>query len=397
MDRLISTIRRYSWGSTTALPELTGVEPDGTPQAELWMGAHPAAPSLVERGGELQPLDRVIEEAPAAELGEPVLRRFGPRLPFLLKLLAADAPLSLQVHPDLAEAAAGHARENARGIPVDAPHRNYPDGNHKPEMIVALSSFDGLCGFREVRECADVLSALRVDGLRHHVAALRSAPEELALRQVFSAFLAEGPSLVEEVTRAVAREARGDGPLRAAFAVYDSLARAHPGDPGLLPALMLNHFRLAPGEGLCLGAGIPHAYVRGLGVEVMAGSDNVLRCGLTSKHVDPQELLRVVRFSAYGLRVLRPTATSGGEEVFASFVDDFQLSVVRPGVRREAVALGSLAPQILVCTAGTVSVTGPEGELVLPAGSAVYVPAGESVTVTGRGTAFRATVDVSFP
>lgn len=394
---MISTIRRHSWGSTTALPELTGVEPDGTPQAELWMGAHPTAPSLIERDGKLQPLNRVVENAPAAELGEPVLRRFGPRLPFLLKLLAADAPLSLQVHPGLAEAAAGHARENAHRVPLDAPHRNYPDGNHKPEMIVALSSFDGLCGFREVRDCADVLSALELDSLRQHIGVLRSAPEESALGQVFSAFLSEGPSLVEEVTRAVTREARSGGPLREVFAVYDSIATAHPGDAGLLPALMLNHFRLAPGEGLYLGAGIPHAYVRGLGVEVMAASDNVLRCGLTSKHVDPQELLRVIRFSAHRLRVLRPTATADGEEVFASPVDDFQLSVVRPGARQGAVTLGSLAPQILVCTAGTVTVTGPAGELEVPVGSAVYVPVGEPVTVAGRGTAFRATVDVSFP
>ncbi|MFC8533536.1 mannose-6-phosphate isomerase, class I [Streptomyces sp. NPDC057249] len=397
MDRMINTIRNYSWGSTTAIAELTGVEPDGAPQAEQWMGAHPTAPSIVRRRGASRPLDQVIEEEPAAELGEHVLRRFGPRLPFLLKLLAAEAPLSLQVHPDLAGAAAGHKRENAQGVPLDAPHRNYPDSNHKPEMIVALGPFEGLCGFRTPSDCAGLLSALNVDLLDQHCATLRSAPEETALRQVFSAFLAEGPSLVDAITRAVAREARRSGPYQAAFDSYYSIAKAHPGDPGLLPALMLNHFRLAPGEGLFLGAGIPHAYIRGLGVEVMAASDNVLRCGLTSKHVDSQELLRVIAFSAAPVHALRPTATATGEEVFATPVDDFRLSVLRPGRHGGAVKLDAFAPQILLCTAGAVSVTGPEGELPLPVGSSVYAPAGEQVTVTGRGTVYRATVDVSFP
>ncbi|MFD8409646.1 mannose-6-phosphate isomerase, class I [Streptomyces anulatus] len=397
MDRMINTVRHYGWGSVTAIPELAGVEPDGTPQAELWMGAHPTAPSLVQRRGEPQPLDRVIEEGPESELGEPVLRRFGPRLPFLLKLLAAETPLSLQVHPDLAGAAAGFKRENERGIPLDAPHRTYRDGNHKPEMIVALGSFEGLCGFRTARDCAGLLSALNLDRMHRYCTTLRSVPEESALRQVFSAFLTEGPALVNDVTRAVAREAHTAGPYQAAFAGYDSIARAHPADPGLLPALMLNHFRLAPGEGLFLGAGVPHAYIRGLGVEVMAGSDNVLRCGLTTKHVDSQELLRVIAFSAAPVRILRPTATGSGEELFATPVDDFRLSVVRPGSHREAVALDFLAPQILLCTAGTVSVIGPEGEIALPVGSSVYAPAGEPVTVAGDGTVYRATVDVSFP
>ncbi|WP_405902558.1 mannose-6-phosphate isomerase, class I [Streptomyces sp. NBC_00656] len=399
MDHMINTVRQYNWGSTTAIAQLTGVEPDGTPQAELWMGAHPTAPSLVRRHGASRPLNQVIEEGPQAELGDPVLRRFGPRLPFLLKLLAAETPLSLQVHPDLAGAAAGHKHENAQGIPLDAPHRNYPDDNHKPEMIVALGSFEGLCGFRAAPDCAELLDALNVDRIRQYGATLRSEPEESALREVFSAFLSEGASLVDDVARAVAREARNAGPHQAAFCGYDSIAQAHPGDPGLLPALMLNHFRLAPGEGLFLGAGIPHAYIRGLGVEVMAASDNVLRCGLTSKHVDTQELLRVITFQAAPVRVLHPTATdtNSGEATFATPVDDFRLSVVRPDPHRGAVALDSLAPQILLCAAGTVTVTCPEGEIALPVGRSVYAPAGEPVTVAGKGTVYRATVDVSFP
>ncbi|MER7723041.1 mannose-6-phosphate isomerase, class I [Streptomyces sp. NPDC096323] len=387
MDQLVNTIRPYAWGSTTALPALTGTEPDGTPRAELWMGAHPSAPSRVHRGSGPEPLDALIEAAPAAELGEATLRRFGPRLPFLLKLLAADSPLSLQVHPDLAQAAIGFKIEEAQGVPLVAPHRNYRDDNHKPEMIVALSPFDGLCGFRPPAQCADLLDALGLPELAHHAAALRAEPEESALRAVFSAFLAASPDLIDAVTTAVARAARSAGPHRSAFEAYEAVSRAHPGDGGLLAALMLHHVRLAPGEGLFLGAGVPHAYLHGLGVELMAASDNVLRCGLTTKHVDAEELLRVVRFTAAPVRILRPTAR-GGEEVYPAPVDDFRLS----RIRRPGADLDASAPQILVCTRGRIRLTSPSGTLTLQPGDSAYAPAGERLTVSGDGEVFRATV-----
>ncbi|MEU2022237.1 mannose-6-phosphate isomerase, class I [Streptomyces sp. NPDC016469] len=397
MEPLVNTVRPYAWGSTTALPGLLGVAPDGRPQAELWMGAHPGAPSLVRRPEGDLPLDAVIEAAPAAELGDAVLRRFGARLPFLLKLLAADAPLSLQVHPDLAQAAVGFRIENAAAVPLDAPHRNYRDDNHKPEMVVALGEFEGLCGFRTPGECAGLLSALRVAGLDPHCVALRTHPEEEeALRAVFSAFLAPSPALVAAVAEAVAREARSDGPHQKDFALYDRVARAHPGDAGLLAALMLRTVRLAPGEGLFLGAGVPHAYVRGLAVEIMAASDNVLRCGLTAKHVDTAELLRVVRFDAPPVRVVRP-APDGPEEVYPAPVDDFRLSRVRVAEGGPAVVLDATAPHILVCTRGRVRLSGPRGVVPLGAGGSAYAPAGERVAVDGDGELYRATVDTGAP
>ncbi|GGU46772.1 mannose-6-phosphate isomerase, class I [Streptomyces lavendofoliae] len=393
MDLLTNTVQPYAWGSTTALPELMGTPPTGEPQAELWMGAHPAAPSRVERDGHTLPLDRVIAADPARELGSAGLRRFGPRLPFLLKLLAADAPLSLQVHPDLAQAAAGFAVENALGVPVDAPHRNYRDGHHKPEMIVALTPFDGLCGFRAPRGCADLLDRLDVPGLRPFGAALRDGDDEAALREVFTAFLSPPAGLVGEVTGAVAREAAREGPHRADLGAYLAIARAHPGDPGLLGALMLRYVRLAPGEALHLGAGVPHAYLSGLGVEIMASSDNVLRCGLTSKHVDPDELLKVVRFSALPTPVLVPRA-EGDEQVYPAPVDDFRLSrlVLTTPLRPRPLAPG--APQILLCTQGEAHVASAGASLTIGPGRAVYVPAWERVAVSGRGTVFRATVAV---
>ncbi|MEU3992764.1 mannose-6-phosphate isomerase, class I [Streptomyces platensis] len=407
MDRLANTVRPYAWGSTTALPELLGTTPTGEPQAEMWLGAHPGAPSRIDRGAGPVSLAEVIDAAPEAELGADAVRAFGPRLPFLLKLLAAGSPLSLQVHPDRAQAAEGFADEERRGIPIDAGHRNYKDPNHKPELIVALTLFDGLCGFRHPAQAADLLAGLGVDDLKPYVDILRASPEEDALREVLTAVLsAEHHAIAGTVERAaVAADqlAAQGGPHAAAYAAYAVLAHHYPGDPGVLAAMLLNHVQLQPGEALFLGAGIPHAYLGGLGVELMANSDNVLRCGLTPKHVDVPELLRVVRFEAGDAGVLRPEDVNG-EEVYETPIDEFRLSrfVVAPGAAPHA--LPSRTPQILLCTAGTVRLreaevragaeagAGDGAGLTLAPGESVFVPAGERITLAGDGTLFRATV-----
>ncbi|MEU0645786.1 mannose-6-phosphate isomerase, class I [Streptomyces umbrinus] len=381
MDRLDNTIRPYAWGSTTAIPRLLGVEPTGEPQAEMWMGAHPGAPSRTLRG----PLTEVIDEAPEKELGPAAVAKFGPRLPFLLKLLAAGAPLSLQVHPDLAQAREGYEDEERRGVPIDAPHRNYKDANHKPELICALTEFDGLCGFRSPAEAADLLAALDVDSLKPYVDLLHAHPEEAALREVLTAVLsADREQMAATVTEAAAACAR----LGGAHAPYADLAHHYPGDPGVIAAMLLNHVRLQPGEALFLGAGVPHAYLNGLGVEIMANSDNVLRCGLTPKHVDVPELLRIVRFEASDPGVLRPEASPDGEEVYETPIDEFRLSryALVAGAPVHDLTLGT--PQILLCTAGSVQA----GEHALGPGRSVFVPAGEKAEVSGDGTVFRATV-----
>ncbi|MFI8423917.1 mannose-6-phosphate isomerase, class I [Streptomyces sp. NPDC085479] len=385
MDLLHNTVQPYDWGSRTLLPELMGMPPTEAPQAELWMGAHPAAPSRVLRDGVPVPLDRLVAEDPERELGAVTVRRFGPRLPFLLKLLAAEAPLSVQVHPDLAQAQAGFARENALGVPLDAPERNYRDDQHKPEMIVALTPFRGLCGFRSSADTADLLDSLRVPELRPYIETLRVVPERQALAEVFRAFLRPPAGLLDTVAQGLAAAA-GEAPITA----YDHIARAHPGDPGTLSALMLRYVELSPGEALFLGAGVPHAYLAGLGVEIMASSDNVLRCGLTSKHVDAEELIRVVRFDAPPARVLVPRK-EGDEEAYPAPVDDFRLSRygLRAGEPRRRVTLD--APQILLCTSGTTTVFSSGDSCVIDPGRAVYVPAGTEVGLEGTGTVFRAT------
>jgi mannose-6-phosphate isomerase len=381
MDRLDNTIRPYAWGSTTAIPQLLGVEPTGEPQAEMWMGAHPGAPSRTERGT----LVEVIEAAPERELGEKAVARFGPRLPFLLKILAAGAPLSLQVHPDLEQAKAGYEDEERRHIPVDAGHRNYKDANHKPELICALTEFDGLCGFRAPADAARLLAGLDVDSLKPYVDLLHARPEDAALREVLTAVLTADP---DEMSRTVTAAAAACARLGGDYAPYADIAHHYPGDPGVIAAMLLNHVRLQPGEALFLGAGIPHAYLSGLGVEIMANSDNVLRCGLTPKHVDVPELLRIVRFEATDPGVLRPEASPDGEEVYETPIDEFRLSRF---VLPEATAphdLTRATPQILLCTAGSVRA----GEHTLAPGESVFVPADEKAEVSGPGTLFRATV-----
>ncbi|WP_030759747.1 mannose-6-phosphate isomerase, class I [Streptomyces griseus] len=381
MERLVNTVRPYAWGSTTAIPELLGTAPTGEPQAEMWMGAHPGAPSLTARG----PLNALIEADPVRELGRAAVDRFGPRLPFLLKLLAAGAPLSLQVHPDLDQARAGYAAEEAAGIPADAPHRTYKDDNHKPELICALTPFEGFCGFRAPAEAADTLAALGVDSLKPYVDLLHAHPEEDALREVLTALLTADPG---EMAHTVAEAAAAADRLGGAHAPYASLAHHFPGDPGVIAAMLLHHVTLQPGEALYLGAGVPHAYLSGLGVEIMANSDNVLRCGLTPKHVDVPELLRVVRFEPADPGVLRPEASPSGEEVYETPIDEFRLSRL---VRAEGAAptdLTAATPQILLATAGRPKA----GETTLAPGESVFVPAGEAVELSGAGTVFRATV-----
>ncbi|WP_369378508.1 mannose-6-phosphate isomerase, class I [Streptomyces sp. cg36] len=386
MDRLANTVRPYAWGSTTLIPELLGTAPTGEPLAEMWMGAHPGAPSRIDRGAGETPLSDVIAADPSAELGDLAVAKFGPRLPFLLKVLAAGAPLSVQVHPNLAQAQRGYAAEESAGVPLDAPHRNYKDANHKPELICALTTFEGMCGFRAPEESADLLAALDVDSLKPYVDLLRAHPEEAALREVLTAVLTADPhGMAVTVGETAAACARLGGDT---YNAYASLAHHYPGDRGVLAAMLLNYVQLQPGEALFLGAGIPHVYLSGLGVEIMANSDNVLRCGLTPKHVDVPELLNIVRFEASDPGVLRPEASAAGEELYDTPIDEFRLSRYVRARGATATDLTARTPQIVLCTAGELEL----GDLRLAPGESAFVRAGEKAELSGTGTAFRATV-----
>ncbi|CAN3979090.1 mannose-6-phosphate isomerase, class I [Kitasatospora purpeofusca] len=384
---LTNPVRPYAWGSVTAIPALTGTAPTGGPQAELWLGAHPSAPSLLDDGHGPRPLDRLIAEAPEELLGAATVERFGPRLPFLFKVLAAERALSLQVHPTRAQAEAGFAAEEALGIPSDAPERIYKDRDHKPELLCALGDFEALCGFRPAAATAALLDRLAVPALSGWASALRArpAPEVLPalLRQALDGGGPGGPSgpggaaVLTEVTAALDRVAASGDPHAAACAAYARAARDYPGDPGLLAALLLNHVRLRAGQALHLDAGVPHAYLRGLGVELMANSDNVLRCGLTAKHIDVPGLLAVTVFEAVEPTVLTAAPMPGGdpsEACFPALAAEFRLSRLRPadtGVRIDRAD----SPQILLCTSGEARLSAPDGpSLRLARGGSAYLP-----------------------
>ncbi|MEU8512348.1 mannose-6-phosphate isomerase, class I [Kitasatospora sp. NPDC048722] len=388
---LHNPVRTYAWGSPTAIPELTGTAPTGEPQAELWMGAHPSAPSLLEGPTAPRPLDELIATDPDTLLGPATVRRFGPALPFLLKVLAADRPLSIQVHPTRAQAAAGYDDEEARGIPLNAPDRTYRDREHKPELLCALTDFEALCGFRPTAATADLLDTLGVPLLTPWAGALRRRPATEVLRDLLYDVLAgtrPTHSELATVTAHLRRVAATGSPHAEACAAYARAADEYPGDPGLVAALLLNHVRLAPGQALHLGAGVPHAYLRGMGVELMANSDNVLRCGLTPKHVDVDGLLAVTSFHPSEADVLDPT----DEGEFPTPSGEFSLSRLHP---TESPARADLpTPQILLCTEAEARLRSLDGAVLdLPRGAAAYLrPGAGPVWLTGPDAeVFRAT------
>nr|BFD92351.1 mannose-6-phosphate isomerase, class I [Kitasatospora sp. Xyl93] len=401
MDRLVNTVRPYAWGSLTALPELLGQQPTGEPQAELWMGAHPGAPSRADRGGGPRRLDELIAADPEGELGAASVARFGPTLPFLFKVLAAGIPLSIQAHPTLDQARAGFAAENALGIPLDAPERSYRDANHKPEMICALGDFEGLCGFRPPAGAARLLAGLAVPGLAPVIDQLAagggtSRPEDggesAALRGALTAALAlDGETVRRTVEALAATDPDGE------YGPYARIAEDFPDDRGVIAGMLLHHVRLRAGQALYLGAGVPHAYLSGACVELQANSDNVLRAGLTPKHIDVPELLKVVVFAAGAPEVLEPVPVrdTPGEELYPVPIDEFRLSrFVLDGTGRE---IDGRTPQILLCTEGTARLTAADGTVLdLARGQSAFLPAtGTPTRLSGSGsTLFRATVTV---
>lgn len=291
--RIANTVRDYAWGSETLIADYLDATPSGDPEAELWLGAHPAWPARLDDG---TPLDAALDAAGAAQPG------------ILLKVLAAAHALSLQVHPSPAQARAGFAAEEDAGVPLDASHRSYKDPRSKPELIVAVTPFEALSGFQPADRTLAVLDALA--GVDDRVAPY-AARVRASTRDALAWLLVGG----EEVDAVVAGVVAAAPRLAAEHAAAtDTIARLHadyPGDAGIATALMLHRVSLAPGEGVFLPAGNLHAYLSGLGIELMEASDNVLRGGLTPKHVDRDELLRIVDVAPVDDPMLHPVAMPG--------------------------------------------------------------------------------------
>lgn len=399
---LTNTPRDYDWGSRDAIARLQGRPPADSPEAEVWFGDHPGAPAVVADGS-----GRTLDTWIAAE---GAARGIDRPLPFLLKLLAAESPLSIQAHPTLEQAREGYDREEAAGVARDAAHRNYRDANHKPEVIVAIEGdFEALAGFRPAGELGELLDVLNVGD--PHVRLLRSAlgdagadagayggadgdPEARSAIATFVGALLGGQ--VGGAAALIAASAIADAPRFADdFAALRRIEEAYPGDPGVVVALLMNRIVLAEGEALFVPAGVPHAYLRGLGVEIMAASDNVLRGGLTPKHVDVPELLSVLDANPGRVELLAPVVEAPGMEVFAPPVSDFSLVRVRrhgTGEGREPEPETSVdlrGATIALATRGNPTIVGTTETLTLAPGEACLVTPDEvAVRVTGTGEVF---------
>lgn len=472
---LDNTIQRYDWGSTVAIQDLLGAPVDGRPAAELWLGAHPLAPSRLAAPGLAAPGDGapglaapgggapgdgaggaprpaapgdgagagrartladLIRADPAAALGRRVLDEYGPRLPYLFKVLAAERALSLQVHPMPHLARAGFNRENRAGIPFDAPHRSFHDDQHKPELVVALSRFEALSGFRRPAQVLPLLTGVPGRLVGHMRDVLTRRPDASGVREAFALALharfdpgtaddvevtvqhlrerlaagadsgadapragaGEGPAPfilagagTERAPSGIVGAGRGDvDPRRAtreidrAHATVVALAGQHPGDPGAIVSLMLNRVTLEPGRAMFLPAGVVHAYLSGTALEVMSASDNVLRAGLTNKHVDVDALLECAGYEPAPPVRPRYLSVAGRIGAYRPPIAEFALELGRSGTA-PAPLYGS-GPRILLCLDGAVQVMAGGGAWAARRGESVFVPdATGPIEVSGPG------------
>lgn len=383
MKLLQNPVRPYAWGSRTAIAGLLGrPTPSPHPEAELWIGAHPTDPSsLIGGNGSSASLLDVLRSDPAGQLGTERARRWGPRLPFLLKVLAADEPLSLQAHPSAEQAAVGFAREQRAGIPLDAPQRNYKDSAHKPELMCALTEFHALAGFRPAARTVELLAALDVAQFAPYTELLAAEPGPRGLRALFTTWITLPQSVLARLRPhlldACVAHIRARGEFARVCRTALQLAEHYPNDAGVLASLLLNHLVLQPTEAVFLPAGNLHAYLHGIGVEILANSDNVLRGGLTPKHVDVPELLRVLDFSDDPVPVLTGEQVCEHQTVYRTPTDEFQLFRLdwAAGQAGETRLPGG-RPQILLCTEGAAELTAADGEVLgLRRGASVWLPA----------------------
>ena len=400
---LENPVMTYPWGSPTAIPELLGRDPGAAiPQAEMWMGAHPKAPSTVVRGERRLRLDTLIRDHPVDLLGKEVAEKFGNRLPYLFKVLAAEKPLSIQAHPSAEQAQHGYRRENALGLLPDDPRRNYRDASHKPECICALTPFWALNGFRSVGQItANFDSVFQPFGeLRPLTERLKKVLVEKGLREWFGHLVSLAPESRHTLVRAAVRHARHRSPQDPVSRWMVSLFNEYPDDIGVLSPLFLNLIRLAPGEAMFLPAGEMHAYFHGVGIEVMANSDNVLRGGLTTKHVDVPELLKSLNFSSRRVAILNPQPAIPFESVYSTTAEEFALSVIATGSGDVYRSLDRRGIEILLCTEGAGQLKSVGGKEALPfrKGSSLLVPAAAApYEIQGEALLYKASVPRTAP
>ncbi len=388
--KLKNVIQPYAWGTTDFIPQLLKYSNDNaTPQAELWMGTHANGMSQDEKTG--QNLIKILQQNPQFYCNRDSIDTTG--LPFLFKVLSAASPLSVQVHPTIAQAQAGYSRENEANIPVNAPTRNYKDANHKPEIICALTPYYGMKGFRPISEIQASFQNLNLPPRLNDVVRSQPTDESLWLQTFFATLW----GLNEQETTHLLASALGQYP-----ATNDKTSSAYwlhrcnelyPNDLGALAPIYLNIFELKPSQATYLDAGTMHAYLEGSGIELMANSDNVLRGGLTNKHVDIDELLSIGKYQSESVRILQ--AQKSASNAWLSFdtpVADFKLfyATSDDALTLECAELPRFG-RILLVTEGAFSLTEGADTIQIKQGESVFIAAESQPTIQGSGTLFLAT------
>ena len=395
---LKNTIQEYAWGSHTAIPELLGnASPADTPQAELWMGAHPKAPSRVKCDGNWRSLLDLINKDPQNILGRKVAQKFKNRLPYLFKVLAAAKPLSIQAHPSPDQASEGFERENRLGIPLDAPDRNYKDDNHKPECICALTSFWALNGFRKISDMISLMDKICPPGLKKDFDLFCRQPNSTGLKAFFKAVMIMDRATQDQIINDAVKNANQLKDKNNAYKWMVDLHEEHPSDIGVLSPIILNLICLEPGQAMFLPAGTLHAYLGGVGIELMANSDNVLRGGLTPKHVDVEELLNVLNFEERDINILKIEKINPCEYQYESYADEFALSTITVKTGTRYYSPDNRCVEILLCIDGNAVVTDSveNNNVAVNKGMSILIPAAvEKYSIKGTASFYKAAVPI---
>jgi mannose-6-phosphate isomerase len=389
-------VQHYEWGGYNFIPDLLGLKNDHKmPFAELWLGAHVQAPAKLIAGNSVTYLDSYISSHAALALGQKVIERFGKKLPYLFKVVDAREMLSIQVHPSKRNAEEGFARENAFAVSLDAPNRCYKDDNHKPEVHVALTDFWMLHGFQPHNDIERILKTtpeLRlfltefyksgIAGLYQYIMRLPQNQVDIILNSLITRLMAEKPKDMDQADYWALKAAK-------TFSLPEGRR-----DRGIFSIYLLNLLHLKPGESTYQGAGVPHAYLFGTTMELMANSDNVLRGGLTVKNIDVDELLKTIDYNDRLPEISTGHVVSYAERIYRTPAEDFELSKLTLYAGETFANNRSEAPEIVLLLRGKIAVNCKQEEEIYNRGGAFFSPATTSyqITALNKATLFRATV-----
>ena len=384
--KLQNTVKNYDWGSPEWIPSLLKADnPDRVPWAEFWMGVHSAGPSRIIKSAETLLLPEFISMDKETLLGRECAFKYG-TLPFLFKIIAAARPLSIQAHPDIEQAREGFGRENDKEIPLDAPNRNYRDSNHKPELLCALSPFMALCGFRKCSEIKTLMEIICTGiyapgsqgslkaGIEKLIEALGRENENPIKAFIQALFSIDFSDLGQHIMKSQGLLEKSFGEYQDEWKLCSYLASFYPEDPGVIAPLFLNIIELKPSEAIFIPPGVLHTYIHGMGIELMTNSDNVIRGGLSSKHVDSAELLKVLNFSEYKPEIYKAPQISPAFFSYPVKAEEYVLSVL--SCQGTSVQYPEAGPSIVFLTQGDLVITENGREAVtLKTGESAFIPA----------------------